>query len=258
MQITRIGFLVAGNVVDTRAGALIDLEWLDPAARLDGGRLAAWLTCLPTTLRLRPADLDGPPASVVPRLLVALTEHARLEPAPALVLAQAADTLRLWLPVDDRAAAEAAAALAMHAIEAVQFGRPPDAATGRLWATLRAALWNQTHAHLARAARALGVPVHRIDQGGMQVLQLGHGCRLRRFHETLTDRTPIFARTASNKEALHQLLAFSGCPLPAQRAVAALDEALAAAERIGWPVVLKPAQGGKGHGVWVGLADRAA
>lgn len=258
MRITRIAFLRSGNVVDARAGAVIDLEGLDPAPRLDGGRLAAWLTCLPTTLRLGQPDLDGPLAAVVPRLLFALTEHARLDAAPMHVLDQASDTLRLWLPVDDRAAAEAAAALVAHVVEAMRLGRPPDATTGRLWAALRAAYWNQTHAHLARAARELGVPVHRIDQAGSQLLQLGHGCRLRRFHETITDQTPLFAQVASNKESLHRLLEHSGCPLPAQRAVASLEEALAAAERIGWPVVLKPAQGGKGRGVWVGLANPQA
>lgn len=148
--------------------------------------------------------------------------------------------------------------LAAHVVDAARHGRPPDATTGRLWAALRATFWNQTHAHLARAAKQLGVPVHRIDAAGTQMLQLGDGCRLRRFHETVTDRTPLFAQVASNKEGLHRLLANGGWPLPAQRAVASLDEALAAAGQIGWPVVLKPVQGGKGHGVWVGLADPQA
>jgi cyanophycin synthetase len=258
VQTTAIVFLRGGNVIDNGAGAVIDLVAIDPAMRLDAGRLAAWLTCLPTTLRLGLADLEGPQAVVVPRLLLALTEHARLEAAPARVLAQAADAMRIWLPVDDRAAAEAAVALVAHVVESVRLGRLPDATTARLWATLRSTFWNQTHAHLARAAREVGVPVQRIDVCGVQLLQLGHGCRLRRFRETLTDQTPVFAQGALNKEALPLMLEHSGCPLPAQWAVASLDEALVAAERIGWPVVLKPAQGGKGHGVWVGLADRAA
>jgi len=72
------------------------------------------------------------------------------------------------------------------------------------------------------------------------------------------DRTPLMARLATDKAGLHQLLAQRGVPLPHQRLVTTCDQALQAAEAIGWPVVLKPARGGKGRGVWVGLNDQEA
>ena len=123
---------------------------------------------------------------------------------------------------------------------------------------VRACSWNQTHAHLARAARQLGIPVDRLDRNGQQLLQLGQGCRLRLCRETLSDRTPLFAQWGSDKQSLQTLLRHRGIPLPTQMAVNALEPALAAAETIGWPVVLKPASGGKGRGVWVGLKNPEA
>ncbi|WP_158218577.1 Mur ligase family protein [Synechococcus sp. 1G10] len=106
---------------------------------------------------------------------------------------------------------------------------------------------------LARAANDIGVPFYRLNCGGQQFLQLGQGCHLRLCRETLTDHTPLFAQWANHKEGLHALLQHRGIPLPSQVGVDSLEQALAAAEQVGWPVVLKPADGGKGRGVWVGL-----
>lgn len=258
MQISGVRFLRRGNLIAPGAGAVIGVADLDPAILLDADRLGRWLTCVPTSLRLSRADLHGPQKDVLPRLLLALTEQARLDPAPARLLQASTTSLHLWLPVDDLGAAQAAAALTVHILDAVAQDRPADATTARLWAALRSRFWNQTHLHLARAARQLDIPFYRVHRDGQEFLQLGQGCRLRLGRETLTDRTPLLAHFATDKEALHSLLEHRGVPLPAQQAVESLEQALAAAERIGWPVVLKPASGGKGRGVWVGLSGPEA
>ncbi|QPN60726.1 hypothetical protein H8F24_04870 [Synechococcus sp. CBW1002] len=255
MKVARLRFLRKGNMQAPCSGAVIEFTGVDPAEELDAERLARWLTALPTSLRLSPADCQGPLVAVLPRLLLACSEHARLEQAPVRLLHQGPTTLCLWLPVDDPKAAKAVAALSIHIVEAVRRGNLPDATTTNHWNALRSRFWNQTHAHLARAANQLGIPFALVDKDWQRFLQLGQGCHLRLFHETLTDRTPLFARSATNKEALHNLLKHRGVPLPAQETVETLENALAAAERIGWPVVLKPASGGKGRGVWVGLSD---
>ncbi len=254
MQIDQFHFLRCGNLFAPCSGAMIRFANIDASEQPRLAPLAAWLAALPTTLRITPNDLERPLPQVVPRLLMALSEHARLQPASARLLEAGDTSLRIWLPVDDQTAAETAAALCCHILEAVRQGNTPDATTARLWARLNSRVWNQTHAHLARAAQELGVPFYRLDRGEQQFLQLGQGHRLRLCHETLTDRTPLFARSATNKETLHQLLRHRGVPLPAQKAVETLEQALAAADSIGWPVVLKPCAGGKGQGVWVGLS----
>jgi len=162
--------------------------------------------------------------------------------------------MRFWLPADDAVAAEAVVLLSCHSLCCIQAGGSHDAETERLWTALRSRFWTQTHAHLARAAAQLGVPFHRQLFEDDEFLQLGQGSGLRLCHETLSDRTPLFARAAANKLTLHRLLQERGIPLPAQESVESLEQALAAAERIGWPVVLKPVSGGKGRGVWVGLS----
>lgn len=255
MQIKTIRFLRSGNVMAPCSGALIALEEIQPQDQLDGARLERWLADLPTTLRLAPQALQGALWQVLPRLLHALSEHTRLNEAPTQVMQQNGTSLTLWLPVDHREAAEASVKLVIHILEAVRQGREPDGSTRPLWAALRSTHWNQSHAHLARAAQQLGIPFQRLDREGQQWLQFGQGRRLRLCQETITDRTPVLARIAMDKHRLHLLLQHRGVPLPAQALVRSLPEALEAAERIGWPVVLKPAIGGKGRGVWVGLPD---
>ena len=258
MQISEIRFLRTGNLFAPVSGAAISITNIDTSEQLDVVQLAAWLGAFPTSLRLSQSDLETPLATLIPRLLLAFTEQARLLQTPVRLLQKSDNSLQIWLPVDDRHAAEAAVALMLHVVEAVQAGRSADAITALRWAALRSRLWNQTHAHLARAAQKLGVPFQRLDRNGQQFLQLGQGCRARLCHETVTDRTPLFAHSATDKELLHQLLLHRGVPLPAQKSVGSLEEALGAAAAIGWPVVLKPAAGGKGRGVWVGLTGPEA
>lgn len=254
MQANVLRFLSVGNLLAPESGALIGLTGAGLSECLDSESLSSWLAAFPASLRLPAVDTTRPLFVSVLNLLWAFTEHARLWPASARLLERSEVSLRIWLPVDDRRAAEAAVALVLHIVQAVRAGLLPDSRAFQLWNALRSSSWNQTHAHLARAAQQLSVPFYRVERGEQQFLQLGQGYRLRLCHETLTDRTPLFARTTTNKQALHALLQHRGVPLPAQTAVDSLEQALAAAERIGWPVVLKPVSGGKGQGVWVGLA----
>lgn len=259
MRIAGVQFLRRGNLLNNAtSGAVIRIASIEADERLDANRLADWLGCIPTTLRLASDELNGPLAAVVPKLLFALSEQARLHPQPARLLHQGDSDLVLWLPVDSRQAAESVAELVSHIVASVRLARSPDETTAQLWRALHASYWNQTHAHLARAAQLLGIPFYQVQRGREQFLQLGQGHRLRLCHETLTDRTPLFARAATNKESLHDLLQRRGVPLPRQMSADSLEQALAAAEQIGWPVVLKPASGGKGQGVWVGLTGPEA
>lgn len=253
MRTQDLRFLRSGNLLAEHSGCVVVFAEVDHNKQLNPELLATWLAQLPINLAIQRGVLSRPTGELLPVLLHAFTEHARLYQHPIRVLHKTASTLRLWLPVDDRKAGEAATALCVHIFNAVVRGHGGDALSSQLWNDLEARFWNQTHAHLARAAQELGIPFYRLDYAGRQFLQLGQGRHLRLCSETLSDRTPLFSGMATNKRSLHSLLQHRGVPLPPQDVVNNLDQALAAAERIGWPVVLKPVAGGKGRGVWVRL-----
>lgn len=258
MKISGFGFLRAGNMVAPSSGAILRIEGTDLRTHINSSRLSEWLRIIPCTIRV-PLDEPSEELGKAFEMLVSgLAEYTQLESRPTRILSRSNNGIQLWLPADNQPAAKAASMLAEHILSYLQENKAPDAVTAKLWKALSSHFWNQTHAHLARAARQMGVPFYRLDQGGQQFLQLGQGSRLRLCHETLTDQTPLFAEAATNKQALHALLQHRGVPLPAQKNAESMEEALAAAESIGWPVVLKPANGRKGKGVWVGLSGPEA
>ena len=105
---------------------------------------------------------------------------------------------------------------------------------------------------LVREARRRGIPVQRLDE--QSLVQLGWGARRKLIRASITGQTShIAVETAGNKALTKSLLAAAGVPAPAGAVVRTLDEALAQAERIKGPVVLKPLDGNHGRGVSLGL-----
>ncbi|MEA2630076.1 MAG: cyanophycin synthetase [Chloroflexota bacterium] len=110
-------------------------------------------------------------------------------------------------------------------------------------------------AALAVAARRRGIPVRRIADNSL--LQLGHGIRQRRVWTAETDRTSVIAEAiAKDKELTRMLLKAVGVPVPEGRTVADAEDAWAAAEEVGVPVVVKPQDGNHGRGVATNLTTR--
>lgn len=110
-------------------------------------------------------------------------------------------------------------------------------------------------APLAAAARARGIPVRRLDEESL--LQLGHGVRQHRVQTAITDRSGSIATAVSiDKELTKRLLREVGVPVPEGRLVRDADDAWAAAEEVGLPVVVKPCGGDYGHGVSLNLKSR--
>lgn len=264
MQLSDFRFLSGPNLLANRSGALCVFGNVDPQIYLSAERLRRWLE--PLHGLALPAELpwQQPISQLAGPLLLAFTQYSRLLEAPASSWPIGPEAFGLWLPVDDRTSAELATALLCRLVSAGLAADRTGAdntvrpALSQLWQQLFAQRWNQTHAHLARAAERLGVPWDRFDRGGNQILQLGQGRRRRLFHETVTDNAPVLAMGCRNKALLHQILAGRGIPLPRQRRVTSLEQAQEAAIAIGWPVVLKPEKGGKGQQVWVGISNATA
>jgi cyanophycin synthetase len=118
--------------------------------------------------------------------------------------------------------------------------------------TQRRALGPSTMA-LVRAAEDRRIPWIRLNE--QSLIQFGHGRYQQRIQATITSRTShIAVELASDKEETNRILAQLGLPVPRQRLVQRADDAVAAAERIGYPVVVKPYNANHGRGISIHLA----
>ncbi|GHB96885.1 hypothetical protein [Thermomonas carbonis] len=91
---------------------------------------------------------------------------------------------------------------------------------------------------------------------GNRTWQYGLGRRSRCFLEaTPLDDSLTGTRIARNKLLTHDLLPRLGFAMPRQVQAETAEQALSAAQQLGWPLVVKPADRGKGKGVAVGIRD---
>jgi cyanophycin synthetase len=108
---------------------------------------------------------------------------------------------------------------------------------------------------IVQEAQRRGIPVLRLDPR-RSLVQLGHGKYQRRIWATVTsDTANIAVDVAKNKELTNRLLHEVGIPVPRSSVVRNADEAVSAARRMGYPVVLKPLDGNHGRGVMINLPD---
>ncbi|MCR4430214.1 MAG: cyanophycin synthetase [Tepidanaerobacteraceae bacterium] len=101
-----------------------------------------------------------------------------------------------------------------------------------------------------------GIPVTRIGEGSMLIL--GYGARQKRIEATITQNTSCLAVDAAcDKTVTKELLSMAGIPVPVGMVVCTEEEAVKAAEKLGFPVVVKPCDGNQGKGVSLNLQNPA-
>ncbi len=109
-------------------------------------------------------------------------------------------------------------------------------------------------AALVRAAQERDVPWLRLNQ--YSLVQFGHGRYQQRIQATVTSHTAhIAVEVAGDKEETNKILNDLGLPVPQQRLVYNEENAVRAAERIGYPVVVKPLNANHGRGTALNLSD---
>ncbi|MFV9505945.1 MAG: cyanophycin synthetase [Oscillochloridaceae bacterium umkhey_bin13] len=109
-----------------------------------------------------------------------------------------------------------------------------------------------TTAAIVNEAKKRGIPAIRLDEHSL--VQLGYGKYQQRIRASVTGKTSnIAVETASDKELTIYLLGDVGIPVPRHRSVRSRDEALAAAEALGFPLVVKPLDVSHGRGVSLNL-----
>jgi cyanophycin synthetase len=109
---------------------------------------------------------------------------------------------------------------------------------------------------LVKAAEARDIPWVRLNDASL--IQVGQGKYQKRIEAALTSQTSHTAvEIASDKELCTRLLQELGLPVPKQIHVRDAEDAVDAANHIGYPVVVKPVDGNHGRGVSVNLSTDA-
>lgn len=157
------------------------------------------------------------------------------------------------IPYDDERVGLEAGKLSLELIESLSANLPLDFEQ-RLQAFLRFAERQRLPVQdlaLIRAAEARDIPVIRI--AGRHI-QLGHGRNQQRLNGTESTHTSIVSNDlAANKDYARRVFQAVGLPVPTYERVYRAEDAVAAARRIGFPVVVKPNGGNMGIAVSVGM-----
>lgn len=143
---------------------------------------------------------------------------------------------------------ELPSALPIEELETFDFERERDA----LIARAQDIVLGPTTASLVAEARRRDIPAIRLDD--QSLVQLGYGKHQQRIRASVTSKTShIAVETASDKELTIRLLSDVGIPTPRHRLVRSADEAVEAAEQLGFPLVTKPLDVSHGRGVSLNL-----
>ena len=105
---------------------------------------------------------------------------------------------------------------------------------------------------LVDAAVERDIPWLRLND--YSLVQFGHGKYQKRIQATVTSDTgTISTSLASDKEGTHSLLKDMGLPVPRQMMFTSEDDAVHAAKKIGYPIVVKPLDANHGRGISINL-----
>ena len=105
---------------------------------------------------------------------------------------------------------------------------------------------------LVQAAESRDIPWIRLNK--YSLVQFGHGKHQQRIQATITSQTNhIAVEISCDKEDTHNLLNDLGLPVPKQEMIYGAQQAVRAASRIGYPVVVKPLNANHGRGVSIDL-----
>ena len=109
---------------------------------------------------------------------------------------------------------------------------------------------------LVDAAVERNIPWLRLND--YSLVQFGHGKYQKRIEATVTSDTgTISTSLASDKEGTHSLLKDMGLPVPRQMMFSSEDDAVHAANKIGYPIVIKPLDANHGRGISINLTTDA-
>ncbi len=220
--------------------------------------LVSWLPALESTVR----ESGEPETATLANLLKIITLHLQsrtdLQVSFAKVLPTAEPrVLRIIMQYDEEAVARAAFQLARQLIDAALWGHVFDvnAAILELRDLAQEVCLGPSTRAMVDAAKLRGIPVRRLTAGSL--VQLGWGVKQKKILAAATSQTSAISEDiVQDKDLTRRLLNEVGLPVPQGRPVKSADDAWAAANEIGLPVVVKPLDGNQGRGVALNLYTR--
>ncbi|AFZ66833.1 cyanophycin synthetase [Deinococcus peraridilitoris] len=127
-----------------------------------------------------------------------------------------------------------------------------EAELGELRRLVKRYAFGPTTRSLVEEAERRGIPFLRLDDASL--VQMGYGKYQRQIRASITSNTSFIAtQTASDKALTKKLLDRAGLPVPQGAVVRSAEDAIRAAQRVGYPVVTKPLDGNHGRGVSLNL-----
>jgi UDP-N-acetylmuramyl tripeptide synthase len=194
------------------------------------------------------------------RLATALVTSASIFPSGGQVVDASASRLAVFLRCEHEVIGVTAWDCACKAVTACLDDdqvSPFEAALAAFRSAVQQYAADPVTAEVAREARRLDLPWYRLKAPG-QFIQIGQGTNRRHLLGSTSDATGAISRLISqDKQLTNRLLRAAGVPVLAMAEVMNEAAAIAAAERIGYPVVVKPCHGGQGRGVSVRLTGAA-
>jgi cyanophycin synthetase len=98
------------------------------------------------------------------------------------------------------------------------------------------------------AALKRNIPFMRLDD--LNLVQLGYGANAKKIQATIASTTRYLGvEIAGDKDKTKTILGFHGIPVPGGDVTQHLDRAISIANRIGFPVVVKPLDASQGRGI---------
>jgi cyanophycin synthetase len=151
------------------------------------------------------------------------------------------------------AAGKLAVRLVNHLVQAEE-GFDFDAALEAFLRRAERTAFGPSTAAILEEAVSRDIPYIRLNSASL--VQLGQGVHAQRIRATMTSKTGALAvDIAGDKDLTTKLLGSAGLPVPKQETVRGPEDAVAAARRIGFPVVLKPLDGNHGRGVCLDITS---
>ena len=109
-------------------------------------------------------------------------------------------------------------------------------------------------ASIVEEAQKRNIPVLRLND--YSLVQLGWGVHQQRIQATVTGKTSsIGLEIAYDKEETKNMLYNNGCPVPFGLVVSSTAELRNAVSRVGFPLVIKPANGNHGKGATINIQN---
>jgi cyanophycin synthetase len=109
---------------------------------------------------------------------------------------------------------------------------------------------------IVQAAATRGIPYLRLNDRSL--VMLGMGVHQKRIQATIASTTgQLGVEIAGDKSLTKALLGDNGVPVPRGSVAADEDEAVEIAEKLGWPVVVKPLDASHGRGVLTNIRSES-